>query len=210
MDDIVSLIIENPKVMILSDEIYSQIIYPGYNFTSILDYPEIQDRVILLNGWSKTYAMTGWRIGYSIWPKKYKEISERLNINSFSCTNAPTQYAAIAALEGSQECVEKMVSAFNSRRELIVRELNHIEGFSCSDSQGAFYSMPSIKGTGLKSDKMEELLLYKLGITTVSGKSFGSFGEGYIRFSYANSEDNILTAMKRIKNFSKEVGWHNA
>ena len=103
-----------------------------------------------------------------------------------------------------------MVSAFNARRKIIVEELNTIKGFKCSDSKGAFYSMPSIKGTGLSSNKMEEILLYKLGITTVSGKSFGSYGDGYIRFSYANSEKNIRLAMKKIKTFSETVGWNNA
>ncbi len=210
MDDIVSIIIQNPQVKVLSDEIYSKIVYPGYTFKSLLEYPEIKERVIILDGWSKSYAMTGWRIGYSVWPKEYVAISERLNINSFSCTNTPTQYAAIAALEGSQSCVKNMVSAFNVRRKIMVESLNKIKGFNCSDSKGAFYSMPSIKDTGLSSDKMEELLLYKLGITTVSGKSFGDFGEGYIRFSYANSESNIKLAMKKIRNYAEDVGWNIA
>jgi len=164
----------------------------------------------LLDGWSKTYAMTGWRIGYGVWPEKLVNISERMNINSFSCTNAPTQYAAIAAIEGPQDCVKRMVKFFDNRRKLIFEKLNKIDGFDCNQSKGAFYSMASIKKTGLSSDEIERILLYKLGITTVSGKSFGNFGEGYIRFSYANSEENINKAIERIKFFSETTGWKNA
>ena len=133
-----------------------------------------------------------------------------MNINSFSCTNTPTQYAAIAALEGPQDCVRDMVKQFDKRRKLIFQKLNEIDGFTCNTSKGAFYSMPSIKNTGLDSNKMEKILLYKLGITTVSGNSFGNFGEGYIRLSYANSEENINKAIERIKEFSETTGWKNA
>ena len=210
MDKIILLLEKNPHVYILADEIYSRIVYENSSFVSFLSYPQIRDRVILLDGWSKTYAMTGWRIGYGVWPEKLVNISERMNINSFSCTNAPTQYAAIAAIEGPQDCVKRMVKFFDNRRKLIFEKLNKIDGFDCNQSKGAFYSMASIKKTGLSSDEIERILLYKLGITTVSGKSFGNFGEGYIRFSYANSEENINKAIERIKFFSETTGWKNA
>ena len=210
MDVIVDILDQNPHVNILSDEIYSRIVYQGSQFTSLLSYPNIRERLIILDGWSKTYAMTGWRIGYSVWPKKYVKMSERLNINSFSCTNAATQYAAISALRGPQDCVENMTNVFEKRGKMIFEELNSIEGFTCNSSKGAFYVLPSIKKTGLTSDQLQDFLLYKLGITTVSGKSFGTFGEGYLRISYANSEKNIKKAISRIKNYLKTKSWEDA
>ncbi len=209
MDKIVEILEKNPHVHILSDEIYSRIVYEKNTFTSMLTYPQIIDRLIILDGWSKTYAMTGWRIGYSIWPKKYVKLSERLNINAFSCTNAATQYAAIAALEGPQDCVDKMVKIFDKREKMIYQELNKLDGFSCNRSKGAFYSMPSIRNTGLTSDQIQDTLLYKLGITTVSGKSFGNYGEGYLRISYANSEENILQAISRIRKYIETTNWQD-
>ncbi len=209
MDKIVEILVENPHVKILSDEIYSRIVYKGNKFTSLLSYPQIRDRLIVLDGWSKTYAMTGWRIGYSVWPKKYVKMSERLNINSFSCTNAATQYAALAALQGQQDCVDNMNEIFEKRGKMICKELNSIEGFSCNSSKGAFYILPSIKKTGLTSDQLQDFLLYHLGITTVSGKSFGKYGEGYIRISYANSEKNIKEAISRIKKFLENNNWQD-
>lgn len=207
MDQIVDILERNPHVHILSDEIYSRIVYEDHAFISMLSYPQITERLIILDGWSKTYAMTGWRIGYSVWPKKLVKISERLNINSFSCTNIATQYAAIAALEGPQDCVDKMVEIFKQRGSMISKELNAIKGFRCNQGQGAFYSMPSISETSLTSNQIQDILLYKLGITTVSGKSFGSFGEGYLRISYANSEKNLKEAIYRIKNFTENHSW---
>ncbi len=209
MDKIVELLDKNPGVYILSDEIYSRIVYENKSFISMLSYPNIKDRLIILDGWSKTYAMTGWRIGYSVWPKKLVKISERLNINSFSCTNAATQYGAIAALEGPQSCVDDMIKIFNKRGKMISEELNKLNGFNSIESKGAFYSMPSIKDTGLTSDQIQDILLYKLGITTVSGKSFGQYGEGFLRISYANSEDNIKEALFRIKKYIEENNWKN-
>ncbi len=210
MQEIISLLEQNPHVHILSDEIYSRITYGEEPFQSMLSFPQIKDRTILLDGWSKTYAMTGWRVGYSVWPKSLVKISEKLNINSFSCTNTPAQYGALAALEGPQECVDIMTSTFNKRRKMIFEEVNKLKGFNCNMSKGAFYSMPSIKGTGLSSDKIENILLNKLGITTVSGKSFGIYGEGYLRLSYASSDENIKKAINRIKEFVETVGWKNA
>ena len=208
LDRLVLILEKYPKIKILSDEIYSRITYGGTNFISLLEYPQIRNRVIVLDGWSKTYAMTGWRIGYGVWPNKYAKIAEQMNINSFSCTNTSTQFAAIAALQGPQNSVEFMISEFDKRRKIMIEHLNQINGFECGDSKGAFYLFPSIKKTGLKSDQMENILLNELGVAAVSGNSFGRFGEGYLRFSYANSETNIRLALKRIEDYVKKIGWN--
>lgn len=196
-----------PDVVILSDEIYSRLLYDGAEFVSMLEYESLRDRLIILDGWSKTYAMTGWRVGYGVWPGNLVDIVTRLNINSVSCTNAATQFAAIEALEGPQDSVEVMRQAFDERRNLIVDETNTIPGFNSIVPKGAFYSMPNITGTGLSSKEMEGVLLDKLGIAAVAGTSFGSYGEGYIRFSYANSSENILRAMLRIREYAEYKGW---
>ena len=208
MEILVSILEKHPNIKILSDEIYSRILYDNVEFISLLEYPQLKDRVIILDGWSKTYAMTGWRIGYGVWPKEYAHIAEQLNINSFSCTNTATQFAAIEALQGPQSSVELMVSEFDKRRKIMIKQLNEIKGFECSNSKGAFYLFPSIKKTGLKSNEMENILLNEIGIAAVSGNSFGKFGEGYIRFSYANSEDNIRLALQKIKEYSEKIGWY--
>ena len=197
----------HPQVMILSDEIYYRIAYAAEPPASMLAYPSLRDRLIVLDGWSKTYAMTGWRIGYAVWPRELVELAVRLNINSVSCTNAPTQYAAIAALRGPQDHVDRMVAAFDQRRQVIADELASIPGFSVSRPEGAFYAMPNIQGTGLDSMTMQDLLLDELGIATVSGTSFGAWGEGYIRFSYAASLEDIREAMAKIRNHAEAAGW---
>ena len=197
---------EFPDICVLSDEIYSQILY-DQKFYSMLQFEALRDRLVVLDGWSKTYAMTGWRIGYGIWPKKLVDKATRLNVNSVSCTNAATQYAAIAALKGPQDQVKQMVNEFYSRKNIIVKETNQIPGISCSMPEGAFYIMPNIRETGLDSKKMENVLLEKLKIATVAGTSFGSFGEGYIRLSYANSQKNIIRALKRIKAYAFDNNW---
>ncbi len=208
MEILVSILDKYPNIKILSDEIYSRILYDNTNFISLLEYPQLRDRLIVLDGWSKTYAMTGWRIGYGVWPKKYAKIAEQLNINSFSCTNTSTQFAAIAALQGPQDSVDFMVSEFDRRRKIMVKQLNEIKGFHCINSKGAFYLFTSIKKTGVKSNDMENILLNKIGVAAVSGNSFGDFGEGYIRFSFANSEENIKLALQKIKEYSDKQGWH--
>ncbi len=207
LDIIAKELEKHPNIAILSDEIYGKITYDNITFTSMLEYESLRERLIILDGWSKAYAMTGWRIGYGIWPKKWAYYAERLNTNSNSCTNTITQYAAIAALKGPQKCVDEMVKSFDKRRKLIINGLNEINGFNCPNSKGAFYAMPSIIETGLNSSDMEELLLYKLNIASVAGTSFGSYGEGYIRFSYANSEKNIEKAINKIMDYSNKIGW---
>ena len=206
LDQLVQKLEEFPNVCILSDEIYSHIVYEN-KFYSMLNYQSILDRLIILDGWSKTYAMTGWRIGYGIWPLQLAEKATRLNINSVSCTNAATQYAAIAALDGPQDQVLNMLNQFKKRRNLIVEKTNLIPGMSSQMPQGAFYTMPNIKKTKLTSREMENLLLEELKIATVAGTSFGEYGEGYIRFSYANSEENINEALSRIHEYAINNNW---
>jgi aspartate aminotransferase len=188
----------HPNVAILSDEIYSQMLYGGRTHESFLRYPEIRERLIVLDGWSKTYAMTGWRLGFSVWPKALVETVVRLAVNCHSCVNAPTQYAGIAALEGPQDEARRMVAAFDERRRVIVPLLNQLPGVRCVDPGGAFYVFPNITGTGLDARELQNRMLEQAGVATVAGTSFGIHGEGYIRFSYANSVDNIREAIRRV------------
>jgi len=183
---------------ILSDEVYSKIIYEGKH-VSIYDFPEVKDRTILLEGHSKTYAMTGWRLGYGIMPLKLAEAVSRLQTNSNSCTASFTQIAGIEALTGSQSKSRKMVKEFKVRRDLIVDGLNSIPGFKCLRPKGSFYVFPNITGTGMKSKDLETFLLEKAGVAGLSGTSFGKYGEGYLRFSYANSQENIKKALEKIR-----------
>jgi aspartate/methionine/tyrosine aminotransferase len=189
----------HPNAALLSDEIYSQMLYGGRTHVSFLRYPEIRDRLIVLDGWSKTYAMTGWRLGFAVWPGALVEPVVRLAVNCHSCVNAPTQYAGIAALEGPQADVAKMVRAFDERRRVIVPLLNELPGFECLDPAGAFYVFPSIKGTGMTARELQNRMLEEAGVATVAGTSFGIHGEGFVRFSYANSVDNIRAAVGRLQ-----------
>jgi len=183
---------------VLSDEIYGEILYDGAEHTSLLGYPSLRDRVILLDGWSKTYAMTGWRLGYGVWPKALFGSAERLAINCHSCVNASAQFAGIAALEGPREPVRRMVAAFDERREMIVAALNGLPGFRCAEPGGAFYTFPNVAGTGFDARTLQAKLLEGTGVATVAGTSFGEFGEGYLRLSYANSREAIGEAIERI------------
>ncbi|MEL7469028.1 MAG: pyridoxal phosphate-dependent aminotransferase [Pseudomonadota bacterium] len=186
-------------VAVLSDEIYSRMLYDGRQHVSWLAYPQIRDRLIVLDGWSKTYAMTGWRLGYSVWPDTLIEAVTRLCVNNHSCVNAATQYAGIAALEGPQDAVDDMMRAFDERRRVIVPLLNQIPGFECLDPGGAFYVFPNISGTSLDAKSLQTRLLEEAGVATIAGPSFGLHADDYIRFSYANSDANIRSAVKRIK-----------
>ena len=189
---------KHPNVAVMSDEIYGQMLYDGRQHESFLKYPEIRDRLILLDGWSKTYAMTGWRLGFSVWPQALVEKVVRLAVNCHSCVNAPTQFAGIAALEGPQDQVRAMVKAFDERRRIIVPMLNQLPGFRCVEPGGAFYAFPNISGTGMSAKGLQNKMLETAGVATVAGTSFGVYGEGYIRFSYANSTENIKKAIERI------------
>lgn len=187
-----------PDVAVMSDEIYSRMLYDGREHVSFLGYPDIRDRLILLDGWSKTYAMTGWRLGYSVWPDALVEKATRLCINSHSCVNAPTQFAGIAALTGPQDAVEEMMAAFTARRRVIVDALNALPGFSCLEPAGAFYAFPNVSGTGVNAKTLQTRFLEEAGVATIAGPSFGVHADDYIRFSYANSVENIEEAVSRI------------
>jgi aspartate aminotransferase len=197
IDRLVAGLADFPHVAVLSDEIYSQMMYDGQVHTSLLSYPELEDRLILLDGWSKTYAMTGWRMGYSVWPRALIDGAVRLAVNCHSCVNASAQYAGIAALEGPQDAVRDMVSAFDSRRRVIVDGLNGLPGVRCRNPVGAFYAFPNITGTGMDARTLQNRLLEEAGVATVAGTSFGAMGEGFIRFSYANSVENVERALDR-------------
>jgi aspartate/methionine/tyrosine aminotransferase len=184
-------------IMVLSDEIYSRIIYEGEHY-SIASIPGMQERTIILDGFSKTYAMTGWRLGYGVMPEWLAVQVAKLMTNSNSCTASFTQWAGIEALKGPQEEVYKMVEAFRKRRDVIVEGLNEIPGFRCLKPKGAFYVFPNIEGTGIGSKAMENYLLEEAGVAILSGTSFGEYGEGFVRLSYANSVKNIEKALNRI------------
>lgn len=198
-DALVSGLEAHPHVTLLCDEIYSRQLYDGEEHVSILQYESMKERSIVLDGWSKTYAMTGWRLGYGVWPKHLIEHAERLQINSSSCANAVTQVAAIEALRGPQDAVDRMLEAFDERRKIIHAELNAIPGFSCVMPKGAFYAFPNTSGTGIDSRTLEHELLNDAGVACLSGTSFGAFGEGYMRFSYANSAENIREGLRRVR-----------
>ncbi len=197
IEKLVAGLAAHPHVAVMSDEIYDRMTYDGREHVSLLNYPELRDRLILLNGWSKTYAMTGWRMGYGVWPDGLVEMATRLAINCHSCVNAATQYAGIAALKGPQDFVEEMVASFDKRRKVIVDGLNALPGVTCRTPGGAFYTFPNITGTGLTSQQMQDKLLEEAGVATISGTSFGAYGEGYVRFSYANSTENIEAALEK-------------
>jgi len=194
---IAEVAIEN-DIMVLSDEIYIRILYEG-EFISITSIPGMLERTIILDGHSKTYAMTGWRLGYGVMPEELAAQVTRLMTNSNSCTAALTQYAGMEALTGPQEDSYKMVEAFRERRDVIVEGLNEIPGFKCLLPKGAFYVFPNIEGTGKSSKFLEEYLLDEAGVATLSGTSFGKYGEGFIRLSYANSVENIKKALGWMK-----------
>jgi aspartate/methionine/tyrosine aminotransferase len=198
----------HPDVAIMSDEIYDVMTYDGETHCSLLQFPEIRDRLIVLNGWSKTWAMTGWRMGWSIWPNGDKgahlyDKVRKLAVNCWSCVNAPSQYAGIAAIDGPQDDVDKMMRAFDRRRKLVVEGLNALPGVSCIIPKGAFYAFPNMSGTGWKAKKLASALLEEAGVALIGGPDFGVLGEGYMRLSYANSEENILRALEKIEAFLK-------
>ena len=198
IDALVAGLQDHPHVALMSDEIYSQMLYGGREHVSLLPYPEIRDRLIVLDGWSKTYAMTGWRLGYAVWPDQLVEQVTRLCINDHSCVNASAQFAGLAALTGPKDAVHEMVAEFDRRRQFIVAGLNDLPGVRCADAAGAFYAFPNISGTGMSAREAQDLFLTKGHVATVAGTSFGAMGEGFVRFSYANSLANIERALDRI------------
>jgi len=191
-------IIKDKDIWVLSDEIYSRLIFTGDHF-SITQVPGFKDRTIILDGFSKYYAMTGWRAGFGVMNKELAPMISKLMTNSNSCTNAFVQKGCIEALEGPQDSVDQMKAEFLARRDIIVDGLNSIPGFSCIVPDGAFYAFPNITKTGYNSRDLCDHLLYKGNVAALSGTAFGEYGEGYLRFSYANSRENIKEAIKRIK-----------
>jgi aspartate aminotransferase len=203
IDKLVAGLERHPHVAVMSDEIYGEMIYDGAEHVSLLTYPSLRDRVILLDGWSKTYAMTGWRLGYSVWPKAIFAAAEGLAINCHSCVNSAAQYAGIAALKGPREPSQRMVAAFAERRQMIIEALNALPGFRCAMPGGAFYAFPNISGTGFDSRTLQSRLLDETGVAVISGTSFGAFGDGYLRFSYAASLAALEEALERIDGWLK-------
>lgn len=188
-------------VIVLSDEIYSRIVYGNEAPVSIAAMPGMQEKTIILDGFSKTWAMTGWRIGYGVMPEFLVDPVNKLMVNSNSCTATFTQRAAIAAICGPQEPVTKMVEEFRRRRDAFCAALNQIPGWRCELPGGAFYAFANVKATGLKSKEIADRLLTEAGVACLDGAAFGEFGEGYIRFSYANSLENLMDAAQRIRNW---------
>ena len=190
-------------IMVLSDEIYSRLIFEGEHH-SIMSLPGFQDRTILLDGFSKTYAMTGWRMGYGVMRADLATQVARLQTNAVSCTASFSQVAGIEAIKGDQSSVDKMCNEFKRRRDYMVERLNKVKGFSCRLPKGAFYVFPNITRTGWPSKKLADALLEQAGVAGLSGTAFGAFGEGYLRFSVANSLENIRTALDRIEEWTKK------
>ena len=193
-----------PKAAVMSDEIYDVMTYDGEEHTSLLTFPEIRDRLIVLNGWSKTWAMTGWRMGWGIWPPALIEPMRKLAVNAWSCVNAPSQHAGIAAIDGPQDAVADMMAAFDRRRQLVVARANALPSVACATPKGAFYAFPNITRTGFKAKDLASRLLEEAHVATIGGPDFGVLGEGYIRLSYANSEENIARALDRIADWLGE------
>jgi aspartate aminotransferase len=201
IDKLVKGLEKFPDVAIMSDEIYAQMTYDGLAHQTLLAYPEIRNRLILLDGWSKTYAMTGWRMGYSIWPQSLYEAARKLAVNSYSCVNASAQFAGLAALTGPQDAVKTMVEEFDRRRKIVVEGLNALPGIRAATPKGAFYAFPNVAATGWKAKPLASALLEEAGVATIGGPDFGVYGEGYIRLSYANSAENIKRALQRMQEF---------
>jgi len=188
-----------PHVVILSDEIYSRQIYDNKEMPTFFNYPELQDRLIVLDGWSKAYSMTGWRMGWSVWPENLVEHVTKLIINSVSCVNAPSQFAGIAALDGPDEPIFEMMKKFDKRRKLIHEGLNSLPGIECSLPGGAFYAFPKVIGTGMNGSEFAKRAMHEAGVAIVPGTAFGKTAIDYVRFSFAASEDNISQALENIK-----------
>ena len=191
----------HPNVAVLSDEIYSHQVYDGVDFVSFLSFPELRDRTIILDGWSKTFAMTGWRLGFGIWPKHLIEYVKKLITVDHSCTSVATQMAGLAAITGPMDEIEGFRKSFQRRRDIVVKGLNDIKGVRCRLPGGAFYAFPNISGTGWQSRDLARELLDKAYVALIFGDSFGANGKGFMRLSYAASEADIVEALKRMKSF---------
>ena len=187
-----------PNLAILSDEVYDRLIFSNNEIPTLLNYPDLYDRLIVLNGWSKTYAMTGWRLGWSVWPEKLVEHVFKFCVNSHSCVNTPAQYGAIAALEGSEDHLSDMMKEFTTRRQLIVDGLKSLKGIRCSIPGGSFFVFPNVKETGMNGEEFTEKCLREAGVAMIPGNAFGKFATDYVRFNFATSRENISKAIEKI------------
>jgi aspartate aminotransferase len=190
---------KHPHVTILSDEIYSRQIFDGKEMPTFFNYPELRDRLIVLEGWSKAYSMTGWRLGWSFWPEQLVGHINKLLINSVSCVNAAAQFAGIAALDGPDDSIHQMMEKFTQRRKLIHDGLNSLPGIECSLPGGAFYAFPKVIGTGMDGSEFCKRAMHEAGVAIVPGTAFGKTSKDYVRFSFAASQDNISNALENIK-----------
>jgi aspartate aminotransferase len=194
-------LLRHPKVAILSDEIYSHLVFSGATFTSFLTFPELRERTIILDGWSKTFAMTGWRLGFGIWPLPLVEHVKKLITVDHSCTNAVAQMAGLAAISGPMDEIEGFRQSFERRGTMVVEGLNALPGVTCRLPGGAFYAFPNITGTGRDSGALARDLLEQKHVAVIAGESFGANGKGYLRISYAASDDDIKGALERMQEF---------
>ena len=201
---IAGIVKHHPGLYVLADEIYKDILYTGEHY-SIASLPGMEERTIILDGFSKSYAMTGWRLGYGIMPEDLVPHVVKLAVNSVSCAATFTQKAGIAALEGPRDQVVAMVAEFGARRRLITDGLRSIPGINCPEPEGAFYAFPGIHGTGLSSREFEERAMAEAGVALLSGSAFGEYGEGYVRLSYANSQENIKRAIDQLDRFVRSI-----
>ena len=198
LEKIAEMAVENGLV-VFADEIYKDMYYGDQEHVSITKFPGMRERTVILDGFSKSYAMTGWRLGYGVFPDFLVEPVTRLMTNSVSCTSVFSQMAAIAALEGPQDSVAAMMEEFTKRRDLVVEGLNSLPGITCPVPKGAFYAFPNIRGTGMSSQEFANKALYEAGVALLAGTAFGAFGDGYIRISFANSQENLLEAIERLR-----------
>jgi aspartate aminotransferase len=201
----IAALLRDRDVLVLSDEIYSRICY-GVEPSSITQFDGMLEKTCILDGFSKTYSMTGWRLGYGVMPLWLADAVDKLMVNSNSCTASFTQRAGLAALQGPQDAVDEMVAEFRRRRDVIVKGLNAIPGFRCAVPDGAFYAFPNVTGTGVSSKDLADLLLNEAGVACLSGTAFGSYGDGYLRFSYAASLESIEEALSRIRKAAERWG----
>ena len=198
IDKLVILLDKYPKVSILSDEIYSKIIFDNNSMPSLLNYESLKERLIILEGWSKTFCMTGWRLGWSVWPSKIIEYANKLCVNDHSCPSSISQFAGKEALEGPQDEVKRIIKEFEKRKKFIYKELNNLDKVSCFEPGGAFYAFPNISKTNLSGKQFADIALNDYGVAVVPGSSFGNYANNFVRLSYANSIENIEKAIYRL------------
>ena len=200
IDKLAKGLIDFPKVAILCDEIYDRLIFDNKKIPTFFNYPDLYDRLIILNGWSKTYAMTGWRLGWGVWPESLIEHVFKFCVNNHSCVNTAAQYGAIAALEGPEDHLNDMMKEFNTRRKLIVDGLRNLKGIECSLPGGSFFVFPNVKGTGMNGEEFTKKCLEEAGVAMIPGTAFGKFAADNVRLNFATSRENIEKALEKINN----------